>query len=306
MAARRGRQGGMGEARELAALLAALSGEDTAIDAAGIARRLGCSLARAKHLLMLLLQLQSSDETPLPLADEDGELERLQLFYGKGLRGRALRLSKSETTAILAALAQLGMSAGDTLIKKLSSAVLETSITAEDVQKTLRGAQNEWQGRIALCTQALAERCDLSFDYAATQSTAACSRRVSPRGLRPDGDHWYLDAFDHMRQGERVFRIDRMTNLQLAKAQQTPSQPTQTPTRTIEVTFHEDWPLLLFEWPGLTFADEKNRLARLPSFGGAWMVRHLAACGGSITIHDAEIARQVRAYASCEERHISR
>jgi len=59
---------------------------------------------------------------------------------------------------------------------------------------------------------AVLERKRLKFDYRARSTNEATSRVVSPQRLTHYRDNWYLDAWDHGREGLRSFALDRMAH----------------------------------------------------------------------------------------------
>ena len=100
---RRGRKGGVLEARQLSALIGSLDEEGATISANVVAQRLGCTIAHAKHLLSLLID--ASDEESLnrlPLATDDDMSEAVLLF--NTIAGRPIRLTLTESVALIAAL----------------------------------------------------------------------------------------------------------------------------------------------------------------------------------------------------------
>lgn len=57
---------------------------------------------------------------------------------------------------------------------------------------------------------AVLERTRLAFDYRARSTDAPTKRVVSPQRLTHYRDNWYLDAYDHDREGLRSFAVDRI------------------------------------------------------------------------------------------------
>ena len=57
---------------------------------------------------------------------------------------------------------------------------------------------------------AVLERRQLEFDYLARSTNERTHRRVSPQRLTHYRDNWYLDAWDHDREGLRSFSVDRI------------------------------------------------------------------------------------------------
>ena len=57
---------------------------------------------------------------------------------------------------------------------------------------------------------AVLERRQLEFDYLARSTNERTHRKVSPQRLTHYRDNWYLDAWDHEREGLRSFSVDRI------------------------------------------------------------------------------------------------
>ena len=62
---------------------------------------------------------------------------------------------------------------------------------------------------------AVLERRRLKFRYRARSTDQPTEREVSPQRLTHYRDNWYLDAFDHGRNGLRSFALDRIKDAQL-------------------------------------------------------------------------------------------
>jgi predicted DNA-binding transcriptional regulator YafY len=74
------------------------------------------------------------------------------------------------------------------------------------------GAGTRSMNEVAFRTLATAvlERQRLGFDYRARSTGATTRRTVSPQRLTHYRDNWYLDAWDHERDGLRSFAVDRI------------------------------------------------------------------------------------------------
>ena len=57
---------------------------------------------------------------------------------------------------------------------------------------------------------AVLERKQLAFEYRARSTDEATKRTVSPQRMTHYRDNWYLDAWDHGREGLRSFAVDRI------------------------------------------------------------------------------------------------
>jgi predicted DNA-binding transcriptional regulator YafY len=58
----------------------------------------------------------------------------------------------------------------------------------------------------------------LKFEYRARSTDEATTRTVSPQRLTHYRDNWYLDAWDHGREGLRSFALDRITRADVLDA----------------------------------------------------------------------------------------
>jgi predicted DNA-binding transcriptional regulator YafY len=56
----------------------------------------------------------------------------------------------------------------------------------------------------------------LKFDYRARSTDEGTTRTVSPQRLTHYRDNWYLDAWDHNREGLRSFALDRIAHAQVS------------------------------------------------------------------------------------------
>jgi predicted DNA-binding transcriptional regulator YafY len=64
---------------------------------------------------------------------------------------------------------------------------------------------------------AVLDRKQLTFDYRARSTDEKTRRHVSPQRLTHYRDNWYLDAWDHEREGLRSFSVDRILNARVGE-----------------------------------------------------------------------------------------
>lgn len=297
---RAGRPGSLDEARELVALAASLSEAGDSLSVAAVAERLGVSHERAEKLVGLILSSTLVGGAGLPLA-EDGDC--LTLVGAVGAHGRRLRLTRDESLALAAALERLGVPGDDPLRRALEGS-LSTSPVDERLVRLLMAGESGTDGLAATltaCGRALAGRRVLSFDYRKPADPKPARRRTAPLGLRGDDGAWLLDAYDLDRDGERTFRIDRMTNTSVGA-----SLPHEGPgraergARTVRLTFADAGYLDLLAWHDLRVTTAPGTVpveAETPYYGGSWLPRMVAACGGTVRCDDAEVMGRARAYA---------
>lgn len=301
-----GRPGALSEARELIALVASLSEAGDALTEKAVSSRLGVSAERARTLIELVLTAAGAEGARLPLVeDKDG----VTLAFSRGMRGRRLRLTRAETVALAAALDGLGVPGDDPLRQRLEASSSAEPVSESLVERLVGGDAAAGSSAIETCADALARRCYLEFCYRksgeghAGEKDLGERRLVAPQRLHLEDGSWYLDAFDVARQGERTFRLDRMSALELrprSAGQSLPAQDQRRP-RLVRLAFSDERYLSLLPWHDLRPAGRDPQtgaaLYDTPLYGGTWLARMVAACGGSCTTTDPELAALVRDYA---------
>ena len=292
-----GRHGALDEARELVSLLTSLSEAGDALAPDAVAERLGVSRERANKLIGLVLTSAAGDGSVLPLV-EDGE--EVTLLLSDGMRGRSLRLTRSETLALVAALERLGVPGDDPLRARLESS-LSALVSEEQARRTLGASDSPVSTQVTACARALAGRRALSFSYRKPGS-APERRLAAPLGLRHEDGTWYLDARDLERGGERTFRLDRMSDMADGGAVAAQGHEADNrEARLVRVYFSDPRYLDLLPWHDLEVLSrddgEAPIVAETPYYGGMWLPRMIAACAGTAHTNDAEVTALVRAYA---------
>lgn len=299
-----GRAGGLEEARELVALISSLEGEGDFVSAEAIQARLGCTPERARKLLDLLLQASAGDDyLPLSSAHEEGPAVEMGDAEATSLRGRRLRLTPMETTALLSALRMIGVGGDDPLRRALEGGALADTSNESLVDRVVdASASPATANTIQVCSEAIARGSALSFLYRKADGSES-AREVEPRSLSQQDGTWYLRAADSD-GGEKSFRLDRMTRPEpvergrktLLKAQAQTEESNKPQVREITVFFDDPTVLDLFEWPGLELAED-GRAGTLPYYGGPWLPRQLAACAGAARTDDPRLRALISDYA---------
>lgn len=298
-----GRKGGMQEARELVAIISSLDHTGDSLDVTAIAGRLGISEQDARHRMDLILAAGGEGAAVLPLSEEENS-GRLTLEGGSGNHARRLRLTTSETVAVEAALNQMGIPANAPLRQKIAASLSSQRPGEPETTKTAKVTPPEGSSHTAevllQCSKAIAQLGMLDFSYQGIADKTPQQRHVDPRGLRNADGSWYLDAYDPSRQGTRVFRLDRMTNVHIAPAEQLPPEAARTTVaRVVRIEFHDRHYLELLAWPGLHVDRDDGSVVRahIPYYGGEWLPRRIAACGGTAHTNDGEVNSLAIAYA---------
>ncbi len=295
---RRGRRGGSEETRELMALVSSLSTEGATLTVEGISARLGVDRERARFLLELVLTTCSGSKYHLPISLSDDFA--LVLSRSQGVVGRAIRLTKAETDALLAALDELGLPDDDPLRLDVVEAFAHegTVVPPDDDSKALPSV-DDLSDTLEACSRALITKASLSFAYQSSYQDEPMVRHAVPVQIVHEDDLWYLDARDLGRRALRTFRIDKMQDVrvaaaipakQLAEIDETPE------VRKAIVAFTDPHLLETLDWPKLEALGMREGavVTTIPFYGGTWLPRHLAACGGTVTVDDTALASTIR------------
>ncbi len=148
-----------------------------------------------------------------------GEAERFEL--------PGLWLSPDELQALLAARQLLAKSGpGDFLAEALEPIRdrIEQLLSEqaggrhwpiERVRVITSGTRSIDEAAFRLAASAVLQRRQLTFRYRARSTDATTRRVTSPQRLTHYRNNWYLDAWDHERQGLRSFSLDRLEEAKL-------------------------------------------------------------------------------------------
>jgi predicted DNA-binding transcriptional regulator YafY len=105
------------------------------------------------------------------------------------------------------------------LLSRLSGLLGTGDGTAEEVQKRIRietvGAREFHLDHFQLIGSALIRRKRLVIRYHARGTDEVTEREVSPQRLMHYRDNWYLDAWCHLREGQRAFAVDAIQAAEL-------------------------------------------------------------------------------------------
>lgn len=140
--------------------------------------------------------------------------------------------STADLSALLMGLSGLsGMVRGDELVHALAK--VKSFIPADrakDIElkvNQIRIDLSPWMGNsniqpyFEIIKAALQESRLLTFDYVAHHGNKT-ARTVEPYQLVLKGSHWYLQGYCHIRDDYRLFRLSRMSNLQMQEETFTP------------------------------------------------------------------------------------
>lgn len=308
-----GRVGALEETRALLALVASLSEAGDALTAEAVASKLGVSHDHAEKLIELVLTSSFAGGARLPLVEDERGGE-VTMFFSEGVRGRQLRLTHTETVALLAALDRLGVDADDHLRHQLEANLSTDPVDRRIVQRVASsGAEGESAKILETIARARTLGRPLLFSYTRLGEKGPEERHVSASQVFHENDLWYLEGYDLDRQGMRTFRVDRMSDVLLGERVDDEIRidwgAAPNGSRDVELTFSDPRYLDLFEHHGLkrVGAEEDGSIrCRIFWFGDEWLVRMVCACSGTITTNDAELNALVFNYARTSlKRHSS-
>ena len=179
---------------------------------------LGCSRATAYRDLAylrdaLMAPIEGDGEAGFRYAP--GESERFEL--------PGLWLSSEELYALLAAQQLLARTGGGVLSSALAPLQkrIETLLAdhagvdqwpVERVRVVPHRGRHVDESAFRHVASSVLERKQLTFEYRARSTDERTKRTVSPQRITHYRDNWYLDAWDHDREGLRSFAVDRINN----------------------------------------------------------------------------------------------
>ena len=218
------------------------------------------------------------------------------------------RLTAAEGVALAAAAALLKPSAGGALSSALAR--LEKVLPPQAVQRYREMTRQldiatEAPDSIAVLTQAIVEHREISLEYVGVARGEHELRRVRPSELFSHRGQWYLSGFCLTRQGERLFRVDRITGLQLLAERFVPPEHPSAHAlpgasgaeRPVKVRFTAELAPYQQERFGEAAVLEADGsvVVTVPGDSERWLTRWILSFGGNATV--LEPAWAIRAVA---------
>jgi proteasome accessory factor C len=236
--------------------------------------------------------------TPDMLAEVTVEDDRVRVHLGDYFR-RPLRLTHEEALTLLAAgralSARPGTDPDGTLqraVDKLSAALGDGAADAVDV--ALGEADPEV---LSTARAAVAESRQLTIDYYSYGRDEPSTRTVDPYRVVAREGHWYLLAWCHKADGERLFRIDRIRSARLEATTFEPpdDEPAAWPDlsesqRTVELVAPANaaWVASTYPCDEVTELDDGRVRIVLPVTATPWLERLLLRLGPEVTATDLD------------------
>lgn len=169
------------------------------------------------------------DALMAPIQAEGEGSFRYDASDGERFELPGLWMSSEELHALLAAQQLLARTGGGVLSGAL--APLQTRIEAllaansggkrwpvERVRVIPHHSRRQDEGVFRVVASATLERRQLAFEYRARSTDELTRRTVSPQRIAHYRGNWYLDAWDHQREGLRSFSVDRISQVKVLDA----------------------------------------------------------------------------------------
>jgi proteasome accessory factor C len=232
---------------------------------------------------------------------------------------RPLRLGSSEASALIVALRALRESSGDSVrpivdraLAKLEAAAGDGAALAAqvDVLPEEGPRTGELRDRLA---RAVAEGRQVRLDYYVPARDEKTARTVDPLRVVSAEGHTYLEAWCHLAEDQRLFRLDRISS---AEVLDTPAadhsdveprdldaglfQPSPDDTLvTLRLRPEARWVAEYYPVEGAEEAPDGGLLVRLRAGDPGWLTRLLLRLGGAAEVErPAGVADEVRRAAS--------
>ncbi|MBD2760361.1 WYL domain-containing protein [Yimella sp. cx-573] len=194
------------------------------IDIEQAARELDVSPAQVEADLSLLFVCGTPGHMPDDLIE--AEWEGGKVFLGNAdTIARPLRLGVDEALALIVGLRTLAAVPGlgerdaiDRALAKLIDAAGDVSDVSDRVRIT-PASGTDW---LAVIRTAISDRRRLHLRYLVAARDESTERDVDPMRVLLMDDHWYLEGWCHRADGVRMFRLDRIDDLQVLDQDGTP------------------------------------------------------------------------------------
>ncbi len=258
-------------------------------------------LLKDLHLIFLCGQ---PDYTPADLIEVDIDEDRVYISMADYF-ARPLRFTPPELSGLYLACSALIKLSGRPASAELGSAMEKiqrtlgvASVSGDDIEESMQiKPQVTEQNILAELSAALEERKTVEIEYYTYGRDELNRRRVNPLSLEFGLGHWYLRAFDERSGEARVFRVDRIKDLELTsttfqpdigKESQTTEPFSPSPMGGIEVRLRFSPALAAWAEEQRIFSDAKREGSHLTctlhTDALAWLERELLQYGTEVEV----------------------
>jgi proteasome accessory factor C len=300
----------------LLALVPYLQARPDGVRLADAAADFGVTEVQLRRDLDLLWVCGLPGHGPGDLIDLAFEGDRVRVTFTAGL-GRPLRLTTDEAVALTVALRTLlelpGLAEGAAVSRALAKVSAVAGHVAE-VAAPVAVSVDAREQALAVVRDGLQRGRALHLHYYVPSRDERTERTVDPMRLLLVDGHWYLEAWCRRAEGVRLFRLDRVDDVQvLAEAAAPPPQAAERDVDSGLYQPSEEAPLVRLRlartarWVADYYPVEEVRPVQDPSGGLAvavrtsdlsWARRLVASLGGNAVVDEpAELGEQVAAEA---------
>lgn len=270
-----------------------------------VAAAVGCSKKELLEELDLVTLIGHPPFQPDDFVDLYVEDDKVYVQFDQRLSAPP-RLTAAEGVALATAAALLKPEPGSALaaaLQKLERVLPSDAAARFKELKTRLDVQTQGADGIAPLTQAVVAHHEVEFDYVGVARGEQEHRRVRPLELLSHRGQWYLRGFCLSRNGERLFRVDRIAALQVTSTCFTPEAgPGQTTRaeKTVTVRFTPELAPYQQERFGSAgqMQPDGSLVVTVPGDSEAWLSRWVLSFGGEARVVEPEWARRVVAEAA--------
>ncbi len=184
------------------------------VEVSKVASRFGLTEAEVLEDLNVVWMVGLPPYTPDALVEVSVEDDRVWIHYADFF-ARPLRLTTGQGLALLASTDGLLSMPGTEVDGPLARALgkLATALGVEpdvDLDVDLGAAE---AGHLAALRRAVDAGVEVEIDYYSYGRDERSTRRIAPWRVAATGGAWYVEAYCHLAEGERLFRIDRIEDV---------------------------------------------------------------------------------------------
>lgn len=272
--------------------------EEDGAEVEEVCRRFGYTEAELAEDLNLLFVCGVYPFTPDSLMEAEIDDGRVWIRYADYF-ARQLRLTPAEALAVLAAgralLATQGADEAGALARALMKLATTLGVDPEETVDIDLGATDP----VLLDTvkHATAEHHPLTFRYYSFGRDEWSMRSVEPNDVYAAGGEWYVRGYDRDRAAERLFRLDRMSDIAVSPDSFAPRTANDrllyqpgTGDRIVVIDLPKSAWWMVEHYPNIsveTIDDETKRLT-LSISATAFLERLLLQLGSSVRVEGAE------------------
>jgi len=270
-----------------------------------VAAAVGCSKKELLEELDLVTLIGHPPFQPDDFVDLYVEDDKVYVQFDQRLSAPP-RLTAAEGVALATAAALLKPEPASSLaaaLQKLERVLPKDAAARFRELKTRLDVQTQGADGIAPLTQAVVEKREVEFDYVGVARGEQEHRHVRPLELLSHRGQWYLRGFCLSRNGERLFRVDRIAALQVTNTSFVPEGGPAEPTRaekTVTVRFSPELAPYQQERFGSAgqLQSDGSLVVTVPGDSEAWLSRWVLSFGGQAQVMEPEWARRVVAEAA--------